>query len=95
MDRLEKHRVVLNFFEKTFDCNNENGESKMVRGIPKKVLTRKISSLQLKKSARKGCRVFTVHITETNVKETKPKLEDIPFLNDFKDVFPEEIRGLP
>ena len=42
MDWLEKHKVVLNCFEKTFDCINENGESKMVRGIPKKVLSRKI-----------------------------------------------------
>ena len=95
MDWLEKHKVVLNCFEKTFDCIDENGESKMVRGIPKKILTRKISALQLKKCARKGCRVFAVHITETNVKETKPNLEDLPFLNDFKDVFPEEILGLP
>ena len=67
----------------------------MVRGIPKKVLTRNISALHLKKCARKGCRVFSVHITETNDKETKPSLEDIPFLNDFKDIFLEEIPGLP
>ena len=67
----------------------------MVRGIPKKVLTRKISALQLKKCAIKGCRVFVLHITETNDKETKPSLEDLPFLNYFKDVFPEEIPRLP
>ena len=74
MDWLEKHKVVLNCFEKTFDCIDENGESKMVRGIPKKVLTRKIPALQLKKSARKGRRVFDVHITKTIYKETKPSL---------------------
>ena len=51
--------------------------------------------MQLKKCARKGCRVFAIHITETNVKETKPNLEDLPFLNDFKDVFPKEIPGIP
>ena len=28
MDWLEKHKVALNFFEKTFDCIDENGESK-------------------------------------------------------------------
>ena len=44
MDWLEKHKVVLNCFDKTFDCIDENGESKMVRRIPKNVLTRKISA---------------------------------------------------
>ena len=39
MDGLEKHKFVLNCFEKTFDYIDENDESKMVRGIPKKVLT--------------------------------------------------------
>ena len=48
----------------------------------------------MKKCARKGCRVFVVHITETNDKETKPSLEYCLFLNDI-DVFPEEILGLP
>ena len=95
MDWLEKHKVVLNCFEKTFDSIDENGESKMVRGIPKKTLNRKISAFQLKKCARKGWRVFVVHITEINDKETKPNLEDLPFLNDFKDIFPKEISGLP
>ena len=45
MDSVEKHKAVLNCFENTFNCIDENGESKMVRGIPKKVLTRKISAL--------------------------------------------------
>ena len=67
----------------------------MVREIPKKVLTRKISFLKLKKCSRKGCRVFVVHIAETNDKETKPILEDLPVLNDFKDIFPENIPRLP
>ena len=49
----------------------------------------------MKKCARKGCRVFAIHITKTNDKETKPSLEDIPLLNEFKDVFPGEISGLP
>ena len=86
---------MLNCFEKTFDCIDENGESKMVRETPKKILTRKISALQLKKCARKGCRVFAIHITDATVKETKPNLEDLPFLGDFKEVFPEKIPGLP
>ena len=39
--------------------------------------------------------MFVVHITETNDKETKHSLGDIPFLSNFKDILPEEILGLP
>ena len=34
MDLLEEHRVVLNFFEKTFTFLNEKGETIIVKGIP-------------------------------------------------------------
>ena len=94
MDWIEKYRFVLNLFEKTFNFIDENGENKMVRGIPKKVITRKIYAFQLIKCARKGCSLFIVHITETNDDETKPSLEDLPLLNEFKDIFLEEIPRL-
>ena len=44
--------------------------------------------------ARKGCKVFVVHIinNEQVGKEDKPGFEDIPILQDFSDVFPEEIQ---
>ena len=35
MDWLEKHRVVLNFFEKTFTCLDEKRETIIVKGIPR------------------------------------------------------------
>ena len=51
----------------------------------------------MKKAVRKGCKVFVVHIinNEKIGKEYKPRSNDIPFLQDFSDVFPEEIPGLP
>jgi len=33
MDWLEKHHVVLNCFDKTFTCLNENGDTVMVKGV--------------------------------------------------------------
>ena len=58
MDWLEKHRVVLNFFEKTFTCLNEKGKTIIVKGIPRKVSVRQISTLQIKKYVRKGFKFF-------------------------------------
>ena len=36
MDSLEKHIVVLNFFDKIFTCLDEKGETIIVKGIPRK-----------------------------------------------------------
>ena len=36
MDWLEQHRVVLNCFNKTFTCVNNEGEIVIVTGIPRK-----------------------------------------------------------
>ena len=37
MDWLEKHKVVLNCFEKTFTCLDDKGEIVIVKGIARKV----------------------------------------------------------
>ena len=49
MDWLEQHRVVLNCFDKTFTCLNNEGETITVKGIPRKTTMRHISTLQLKR----------------------------------------------
>ena len=49
MDWLEKHQVILNYFQKTFVCLNNVGERISIKGIPRKVSVRKISALQMKK----------------------------------------------
>jgi len=48
----------------------------------------------MKMSVRKGCKVFVVHIIDTENNEDI-KLVDIPIIRDFADVFPEEVSGLP
>ena len=94
---LEKHQVVLNCFDKKISCLNDKGENFSIKGIPRKVCVRQISALQMKKAIRKGCKVFVVHIlnNEHMDKEDKLKFDDIPILQDFSDVFPEEIPRLP
>ena len=97
MDWLEQHRVILNCYDKTFTCINNDGKPVSVKRIPRKTTTRKISSLQLKRAVRKGCKDYAVTITdEENLNKTdKLKLEDITILREYVDVFPEEILGLP
>ena len=97
MDWLEQHRVVLNCFDKTFTCINNDGETVNVKGIPKKIAIRQISSLELKRAIRKGCKAFSVTIINeenTNNKD-KLKLGYILIPREYSNVFLEEILGLP
>ena len=94
MDLLEAHRVKLDCYNKTFECLDEEDNLRVVRGIPKVISVRHISSMQLKKLCRKGCRVCIAHVMEATENET-PRLEDFHVIQELRDVFPDEIPGLP
>ena len=72
MDWLEQHRVVLNCFDKTFTCINNDGELINVKEIPRKTAIRQISALQLKIAVQKGCKAFTA--TVINEENTDHKI---------------------
>ena len=65
-----------------------------VQGIPNKVSVIQISALQAKKCVRKGCKLFAVNIQDVE-SDREQRIEEIPILEEFKDVFLEEILGLP
>jgi hypothetical protein len=48
----------------------------------------------MKKYCRKGYPLYAIHVLES-VEDDKPNLEDHPILREYKDVFPEEVPGLP
>ena len=89
MDWLEQHRLILNCYDKTFMCINNDGKPISVKGIPRKTTIRHTSTLQLKRVVRKGWKAYAVTITdEENLnKIDKLKLEDIPILREYVDVF--------
>ncbi|GJU11481.1 putative reverse transcriptase domain-containing protein [Tanacetum coccineum] len=45
----------------------------------------------------KGCPLFLAHVTTNEVKDKseKKRLEDVPIVRDFPEVFPEDLLGLP
>ena len=49
----------------------------------------------MKISVHKGCKIFVVYVMDDKDNENKLKIEDIPTLKDFKDIFLEEVNGLP
>jgi hypothetical protein len=93
MDWLDQHHVFLDCHNKAFTFLNEEGNPRIVQGIPKEVIFQEVSKMQLKNCYRKGYQIFASHMEE-EPKDKVPNLEDHAVLKDFKDVF-KEIPGLP
>nr|GFC62356.1 putative reverse transcriptase domain-containing protein [Tanacetum cinerariifolium] len=56
-----------------------------------------ISCTKTEKYVKKGFPIFLAHITTKEVedKSEKKRLEDVPIVRNFPEVFPEELPGLP
>ena len=95
MDWLEKYKLILNCFDKTFTYVIEDKIVRKVNGFSKHVSLRQRSSLQLRKCFRKGCKLYGVKVANLLLNENPTSVRGHPVFNEFMDVFPEEIHGLP
>jgi hypothetical protein len=80
------HHAILDCYNKDFTYLDEEGNLKIVQGIPRFVTIREVSSFQLKKSIRKIFQVFVADMEEAP-KDKVPDIEYYVFLMDFKDGF--------
>ena len=64
MDWLDQHHALLDFHNKRFTCLDEEGNQVIIQGIPRVVVVREISAMQLKKCYRKGCQLFAARVEE-------------------------------
>jgi hypothetical protein len=93
MDWLDQHRALLDYCNKEFTCLDEGGNQKIVQGIPRFVVVREISTMQLKKCYIKGCQLFVAHVEEAS-KDEVSNIGDHVVLIKFEDVF-QEVPRLP
>ncbi|GKF24721.1 hypothetical protein Tco_0077043, partial [Tanacetum coccineum] len=56
-----------------------------------------ISFTKTQKYIQKGCQVYLAQVTSTKTEEksTEKRLEDVPIVQEFLKVFPEDLPGLP
>jgi hypothetical protein len=80
MDWLDQHHVVLDYYNKAFTCLDEEGNLRAVQGMLRVVTIREVSTLQLKKSYRKGCQVFATCMEEA----PKDKVSNIKYCTVLK-----------
>jgi hypothetical protein len=93
MDSLDQHHALLDCHSKESTFLNEEGNWKIVQGIPRVVVVREILAMQLKKCYMKGCQLFAAHVEEASRDEVS-KIGYHAVLIEFEDVF-QEVPRLP
>nr|GEY91537.1 reverse transcriptase domain-containing protein [Tanacetum cinerariifolium] len=100
MDWVANHHALIICDEKIVRTPYED-EVLIVRdersGKGKKSKLSNISCTKTQKYIKKGCLVFLAQVTkkETEDKSEEKRLEDLPMIRDFLEVFPEDLPGLP
>ncbi|GKF78864.1 hypothetical protein Tco_0234432 [Tanacetum coccineum] len=100
MDWLAKNHAVIICDEKIVRIPYGN-EILIVQGDKsdkeKKYTLSIISCVKAQKYIEKGCQLFLaqVMVKETEDKSKEKRLEDVPIVRDFPEVFPEDLPGLP
>lgn len=69
----------MDCYDKSIECADDNGERRLLQGKKKATSVRMVIAMQEKCSQRKGCKLFTVHISSDKGKE----VEDIDVLNKY------------
>ncbi|XP_022014772.1 putative uncharacterized protein DDB_G0288537 [Helianthus annuus] len=93
MDWLSKHQAEILCKEKIVRIPTPEGEPLLVQGHRSGVMVGIISSMQAQKCLRKGYPSILALVMDTPSGERK--IEDLPVVHEFADVFPEELPGLP
>lgn len=79
MDWLYLHRTKVDCYEKAIKCLDDNGEQRVLQGKKKATSVRMVKVMQAKHIRRKGCVLFSVHISSDKFKE----VEDVDFLRRY------------
>ncbi|GKE95384.1 putative reverse transcriptase domain-containing protein [Tanacetum coccineum] len=92
MDWLVKHNAVIVCGEKVvrIPCGNKMLIVEGDKGVSR---LKVISCIKARKYVERGCHLFLAHVTENKSKEKR--MEDVPVIHDFPEVFLEEFPRLP
>ncbi|KAA3473077.1 Integrase, catalytic core [Gossypium australe] len=90
---LATHDVIVNCGRKFIELKCESGDFIHVESDEKNRLLVVISSLLTQKYLRKGYEAYLAFVM--NAKETVLRIESVPIVCGYLEVFPEELSGLP
>eukprot|EP00253_Pinus_taeda_P035807 PITA_35807 len=95
MDQLEGRWSLVDCKKKSVSYLTELGQRKEIQGIQKSMKLCPITANQLGKCIRKHCQIYNVQVRYYNDKNKMTSLEKIRVIQEFEDVFLENILGLP
>ena len=92
MDWLAKHRATVDFYRKEVQFSQPEEPEVIFCGEKKILSTSLINIIQANKMLRKACQGYLVYAIEYGNSEMQ--LAEVPMVNEFFDVFPEDLPGL-
>ena len=93
MDWLSRHRATLDFYKKEVRLVRPEEPGVIFRGIRREIAHSLINAMTASKMLRKGCQGYLAFVVDRRQEGTR--LEDIPIVKEFLDVFPDDISCLP
>ncbi|KAI5325944.1 hypothetical protein L3X38_035018 [Prunus dulcis] len=93
MDWLARHRASVDCFRKEVVFRSPGRPKVTFYGERRVLQSCLISAMTAKLLPRKECSRYIAHVIDT--RDNGMRLEDIPVVQDFPDVFPEDLPGLP
>ncbi|KAI3791324.1 hypothetical protein L2E82_05075 [Cichorium intybus] len=93
MDWLSQNHVEIVCYEKFIRIPLADGQSLRIYGETHSKKLSRMSCTQARSYIRKEYMAFLAHVVETKV--TEKKIEDIPIVRDFPNIFPDDVFGLP
>ena len=93
MDLLSRHRATLDCYKKEVRLVRPEESGLIFWGIRREIAPSLINAMTASKMLRKGFQVYLAFLMDRRQEGTR--LEDIPIVKEFPDVFPDDISGLP
>ena len=93
MDWLSKHRATLDCYKKKVRLVRLEEPGVIFRGIRREIAPSLLNAMTASKMLWKGCQGHLAFVVDRRQEGTR--LEDIPIVKEFPDVFPDDISGLP
>ena len=93
MDWLSNHKASVNCFTKKIRFEKPRYPNFKFDGDRRVLPACVISALEAKRLLLKGCESYLAHVVDTSM--SKVKLENVPMVCEFPDIFLEVLPGLP
>ncbi|KAJ0577600.1 putative nucleotidyltransferase, Ribonuclease H [Helianthus annuus] len=92
MDWLSRNQAQIICGKRQIVLKTPSGESLTIRGDTHFGLPEDVSMLKASRCLNRGCAIYMAQVI---IEEPKPKIEDLPVISEYPEVFPEELPGLP